>query len=73
MSSSENETLKFGQALRELEQIVATIEGGELDLDDLAERVDRAATLIALCRDRITSTQMRVRKIIDGLEGADDE
>lgn len=71
--SSDNETLKFGQALRELEQIVATIEGGELDLDDLAERVDRAAALIALCRDRISSTQMRVRKIIDGLEGADDE
>lgn len=71
MDSEKQEALKFGEALRELEQIVATIEGDELDLDDLADRVDRAAALIALCRDRITSTQMRVRKIIDGLEGAD--
>lgn len=60
--------MKFGDAMAELERIVASIESDDVDLDDLAEQVDRAASLIQLCRDRIERTQTRVRKIIDGLE-----
>jgi exodeoxyribonuclease VII small subunit len=60
--------MKFGDAIEELEAIVASIENDEVDLDDLADRVDRAAALVELCRERISSTEMQVKKIIDGLE-----
>ena len=70
-TEAELEALKFGEAMQELERIVASIEGDDVDLDDLAEQVDRAAALIQLCRDRIERTQTRVRKIIDGLEPED--
>ena len=67
-----NEEVKFGEALAELETIVRAIESNEVDLDELAEKVDRAAVLVELCRDRIETTQMRVREIIDGFEPRED-
>lgn len=66
--TTELDEMKFGDAIEELESIVAAIESDEVDLDDLADRVDRAAALVQLCRQRISSTEMRVKKIIDGLE-----
>ncbi len=63
---------KFGEALQELEQIVRAIESDAVDLDDLADKVDRASVLVQLCRARITSTELRVRTIIDGLEAEDE-
>ncbi len=65
----------FGEAITELEAIIASIEREDVDLDDLADRVDRAATLIELCRGRIDKTQSRVRTIIDGMarDGSDEE
>lgn len=70
MTEGKDEELKFQDALAELERIVAAIEDEDVDLDELAERVDRAATLIQFCRERIDTTQSRVRRIIDGLESS---
>lgn len=66
--TTELDEMKFGDAIEELESIVASIESDEVDLDDLADQVDRAAALVQLCRERISGTEMRVKKIIDGLE-----
>lgn len=66
--AEETEAPKFGAALDELEAIVRAIESDEIDLDDLADQVDRAAELVQLCRERITHTEARVRNIIEGLE-----
>jgi exodeoxyribonuclease VII small subunit len=69
--TTELDEMKFGEAMSELEAIVSSIETDEVDLDDLADRVDRAAALVQLCRERIANTEMRVKKIIDGLEDED--
>lgn len=68
-----SEEPKFGEALKELEQIVRAIESDEVDLDELADKVDRASDLVQLCRERISATELRVKSIIDGLEGGDEE
>ena len=59
---------RFGDALSELEDIVQRIETDNVDLDDLAGYVDRAAELVTFCRERIDATEHRVRSIIDGLQ-----
>ncbi len=49
MSEQEQETtteLRYTEALEELEKILDEIEQDEVDLDDLGERVERAALLI---------------------------
>ena len=63
-----SEAPKFGEALDELERIVRAIEADEVDLDELADKVDRASVLVQLCRERLAATDLRVRTIIEGLE-----
>lgn len=59
--------IAYGDALQELEQIVASLEQADVDVDALAERVARAARLIALCRDRIDRTRIEVERIVADL------
>jgi exodeoxyribonuclease VII small subunit len=68
-SERQEETLPtYREAVEELETILAEIEDDSIDLDELAQRVERAAKLIALCRAKIRDTEFKVKTIIDGLE-----
>lgn len=58
-------TLTYSQAKQELEEIVASIESGELDVDALTEKVKRASELIAFCKEKLTKTDKELQKILD--------
>lgn len=58
----------YAQALSELDDILGELESDDVDVDRLADRVERAQALIALCRERITAAQVRVDEIIDAGE-----
>jgi len=62
--------LKFGEARAELEKILKEIEGDEVDVDDLAEKIRTAATLIRVCRDKLERTKVEVEKIVAEMEEA---
>jgi exodeoxyribonuclease VII small subunit len=53
----------YSEASTELEQILQDIESGEIDLDVLTDKVERAATLLALCRQKLAATETKVKKI----------
>lgn len=57
----------FAAAMEELERIVVDLESDALDVDLLADRVERAAALVAWCRDRLDGTRFRVEEILDRL------
>ena len=61
----------FNQFLQssELDTILRELEGSDVDVDRLADRVARAADLIALCRDRIGSARLRIDEVIADLDG----
>jgi exodeoxyribonuclease VII small subunit len=61
----------YAQALAELDSILRQLEGADVDVDQLAERVARAAELIAVCRDRISSARLKIDEVIADLDGAD--
>lgn len=69
----------YAAASAELEAILQEIESGEIDLDVLSEKVERAAALLTQCRDRLAATQTKVQKIVDTIattmagDDADDE
>lgn len=53
----------YAAARAELDQILAELSGDDLDVDVLAERVERASTLIEICRGRITNARIQVERI----------
>lgn len=61
--------LGYADALDELDGILRVLEGSDVDVDRLADRVARAADLIALCRDRIGSARLRIDEVIADLDG----
>ena len=60
--------LGYGEAMAELETILAELERDDLDVDVLADRVQRAAELLTLCRARIARAQEDVDRIVTDLE-----
>ena len=63
-----DDQIAYGDAIAELEAIVARLEDTDVDVDVLAERVARAAELIKLCRDRIARTRIEVERVVADLE-----
>ena len=60
----------YAQALDELDAILRELEGSDVDVDRLADRVARATELIAVCRQRIGDARLRIDEVIADLDGA---
>jgi exodeoxyribonuclease VII small subunit len=56
--------LSFSEAVAEVEDIVARLEGEQTDVDELAGEVKRAVELIAACRARLEKTDGEVRELV---------
>ncbi|HEX8947465.1 MAG TPA: exodeoxyribonuclease VII small subunit [Dissulfurispiraceae bacterium] len=63
----------YSQALSELEQLIGEIEAEEVDVDDLTEKVKRAASLIKFCQTRLRNTEEDVKKALAEMEAVDAE
>lgn len=71
-----NEKINYTEAFEELQTIVSEIEQGEISVDELSEKVKRAAQLIKICKSKLTTTEEDVNKILKELDSAstnDDE
>ena len=62
----------YADALDELDTILRELEGSDVDVDRLADRVARAAELIALCREKITAADLQIRQVTTDLDAAAD-
>lgn len=61
--------IKYTEAFDELQQIVRDMEDGEITVDELSVKVKRAAELIKICKNKLTSTEEDVNLILKELEG----
>jgi exodeoxyribonuclease VII small subunit len=57
----------YAEALAELDGILAQLERSDVDVDVLAQQVQRAAALIAFCRDRIGTAKLQIEEAVAGL------
>lgn len=57
-------TTGYAEALSELESILDELESNDIDVDVLAEHVQRASELIELCRDRIGKAKLRIEEVV---------
>jgi exodeoxyribonuclease VII small subunit len=72
-SSADEPELDYSSAVAELDDILLELEDEALDVDVLAERVERASLLIRFCRTRITSARTQVEQIVADLEELGDD
>ena len=66
-NADEESEISYSLALGELQEILNDLESDQIDIDELAKKVERANTLLQQCQNRLTSTQMQVEKIIEVL------
>jgi exodeoxyribonuclease VII small subunit len=68
-----SEKISYTAAFEELQSIVEEIEQGEISVDELSEKVKRAALLIKVCKSKLQSTETDVNKILKELDAPDSE
>lgn len=71
--TANNEPKGYAEAMREVETILSELDSANVDVDVLAEKVERASYLIQWCNERITATQMTVDSLVADLAVEDDE
>ena len=62
------ENPNYTEAFEELQKIVTEIEEGSISIDELSEKVKRAALLIKVCKAKLTNTEEDVNQILKELE-----
>ncbi|MFD2743260.1 MULTISPECIES: exodeoxyribonuclease VII small subunit [Sphingobacterium] len=63
----------YEDAFAELQQIVADMESGNIDIDSLSANINRASQLIAICKAKLTSTEDEVQQLLAKLADDQDE
>lgn len=61
--ASKKET--YTEAMKKLETIVAKVEGGELDIDQLGENLKEAQRLIKFCKDKLYKADAEIKKMLE--------
>ncbi len=61
----EGATLRYEDALAELERLVAAMESSQMPLDGLLDSYRRGAQLLELCRARLQAVEQQV-KVLEG-------
>lgn len=62
------ENMTYESAYKELQKISTEIESESVSVDILAEKVKRAAELIAFCQNKLRNTEAEVNNIIKQME-----
>lgn len=58
------ENNKYEDAVKRLEEIVGSMENGELDIDTLGDKLREAKRLLKMCREKLSKTEQDVRQIL---------
>lgn len=55
----------YTEAMKKLEAIVAKVEGGDLDIDQLGENLKEAQRLIKFCKDKLYKADAEIKKMLE--------
>jgi exodeoxyribonuclease VII small subunit len=60
--------ISYQDAVREIEETIRKIESGELNVDQLTDKVKRVSALLEICRKKLKIAEEEIVKIIEGLK-----
>jgi len=58
----------YQEAYQELVEIVKELESDHVSIDEMSKKVKRAATLVQICKEKLTMTEQEVNEILQTLE-----
>lgn len=58
----------YQEAYEELQQIVSEIESGDVAVDELTVKINRASALLTICKAKLTASEEEVEKLLKKLE-----
>lgn len=56
--------VKYADAIAEIEETLEMIEAGELDVDELTEKVKRVSQLIQVCKAKLHAADEDIKRIL---------
>ena len=62
------ENISYKEAIEEIETILQQVESGEMDVDQLTEKVKRVSILLEICNKKLKTTEKEVEKIIRDMQ-----
>jgi exodeoxyribonuclease VII small subunit len=65
--------MNYTEAYEELQVLVQYMESGQINVDELALKVKRAAELIKICKVKLHETEEDVQKILKDLDANSNE
>lgn len=71
MSAKKTE-LNYDAAIEELEEIINGLEDESIGVDELSDRIKRAAELIQFCKAKLYRTDEEVKEILTALQAKED-
>ncbi len=63
--AKKKENISYSDALKEIEEIIASLSSGDIDINILPEKVKRGSELIAYCRERLKESEESVNKLLE--------
>jgi exodeoxyribonuclease VII small subunit len=60
------EILNYDTAYIELQQILSDIQQDVTGLDELSDKIKRAAELVNFCKQKLRSTELEIQKLLEG-------
>ncbi len=57
--------IRYSEAVDEIESILRQLESGELDVDEMTDKVKRVTFLIKFCKSKLKATEESVQKILE--------
>lgn len=64
--------LTYTEAVAAIEDILQQIETGEMDIDELAEKVKQASELLKFCKGKLFQTEKEIDQILKEMEGSEE-
>lgn len=56
--------INYEEAVKQLEDIVAKMEDGEMDLESMTTQLKKVQELVKLCKDRLTQTDKDIQALL---------
>lgn len=60
--------INYRDAITEIQEIIQRIEGEELDVDELSDKVKRVSELLKICKEKLHNTEQEVEKILNEID-----
>ncbi len=64
--------ISYSEAIAAIDEILQQIETGELDVDELAEKVKQASELLKICKSKLFNTEKEVEKVLKEMAGEEE-